>query len=97
MIVAVLSLLWGASLHHFFPIRKIYAATTATIKRPTRRRTPCQIITIETTAGAEAIEETATIEITTGAAAVAPGPDQDLALDLQAIDIPAAVAFHRQE
>ena len=112
MIVAVLSLLWGrgfspplfsdsqnlrpSTLYTFDPTQGA-AATTATIKRPTRRRTPCQIITIETTAGAEAIEETATIEITTGAAAVAPGPDQDLALDLQAIDIPAAVAFHRQE
>jgi len=62
-----------------------------------RRRQQCQIITIETTVGAEAIEETAMIETTTGAAAVAPGLDPDLALDLQAIDIPAAVAFHQQE
>ena len=58
---------------------------------------PCQIITIEMTAGVEAIEEIATIEITTGAAAVAPGLDQDLVLDLlQAIDIPVAVEFHLQ-
>ncbi len=52
---------------------------------------------IETTAGVQAIEEIATIEITTGAAAVAPGLDQDLVLDLhQAIAIiPVVVAgFH---
>jgi 2-keto-3-deoxy-L-rhamnonate aldolase RhmA len=55
----------------------------------------CQIITIETTEGVEAIDEIATIEITTGAAAdqEGRGQDQDRGQDLRATIIP--VAFHQ--